>query len=103
MNDFDILKEGHFGEYLVAGIFTSVSSHVDYKGFNQEHCGRCTNSQKRSQLRLWTRHYRRFCRDEWAYREVRDMCRCKEESLSVTVFAGITKVLRGKPCCWYVS
>ena len=36
MSDFDVPKEGHFGEYLVAGIFTPISSSVDSKDPNQE-------------------------------------------------------------------
>lgn len=40
-------------------------------------------------------------RSECAHRDVRGVCTFKEESLSITVFFGITKVLRGKPWCWY--
>lgn len=29
--------------------------------------------------------------------ETLETCKCKEESLSITVFVGVTKILRGKP------
>lgn len=106
MYDCDIPKEGHFGEHRVGGILTSMSSSVDSKGLNQErdaHCGWWTHSWKRSQLRIWTRHHRRFSRHKWGHRDVRDTCGFMDESLHFTVFAAVDNVLRGKPCHWYVS